>query len=76
MLLKEFIQVNGNTDIMIESAKDEDDLKNISVCVVTRIKKKIFDENSKKPFVKTYTFSNHDTNKFMILLQIVVYPNE
>ena len=49
---------------------------NISVCVVTRIKKKIFDENSKKPFVKTYTFSNHDTNKFMILLQIVVYPNE
>ena len=34
----------------------------------------MFDENLKKRFVNTYRFSNHDNNKFILLLQKGVYP--
>ena len=34
------------------------------------------DENLKKRFTNTYTFSNHDIDKFILLLQKSVYPYE
>ena len=43
---------------------------------VTRIFKKKFDENLKKIFFNTCNFSNHDINKFNLLLQKGVYPYE
>ena len=33
-----------------------------------------FDENFKERFFNTYKFSNHDNNKFILLLQKGVYP--
>ena len=35
---------------------------------------KKFDENLKKRQIYTYKFSNHDINKFVLLLQKGVYP--
>ena len=35
-----------------------------------------FDEDLKKRFANTYTFSNHDINKFILLLQEGDYPYE
>ena len=37
---------------------------------------KRFDENLKKIFANTYKFSNHDINKFILLLQRYGYLNE
>ena len=37
---------------------------------------KNFDEKLKNRFSNTYKFSNHDVNKFILLLQKVVYPYE
>ena len=36
--------------------------------------KKKFDENLKKRFFNTNNFSNHDKNKFILLLRKSVYP--
>ena len=38
--------------------------------------KKMFDENLKKRFFNIYKFSNHDINKFILLLRKIVYPYE
>ena len=38
--------------------------------------KKRFDEKLKKRFVNTYKFSNHDINKFILLLRKGIYPYE
>ena len=38
--------------------------------------KKKFGENLKKQFLNTYKFSNHDINKFILLLRKNVYPYE
>ena len=35
-----------------------------------------FDKKLKDQFFNTYTFSNHDTNKFILLLQKGAYPYE
>ena len=35
-----------------------------------------FDEKLKERFFNTYKFSNHDNNKFILLLQKGVYPYE
>ena len=40
------------------------------------VSKQKFDEKSKKPFLSTYKFSNHDNNKFISLLRKYVYPYE
>ena len=37
---------------------------------------KKFDENLKKQFFNTYKISNHDINKFILLLQKAVYSYE
>ena len=37
---------------------------------------KMFHEKLKKQFVNTYKFSNHDVNKFILLVQEVVYLYE
>ena len=37
---------------------------------------KRFDENLKKIFANTYKFSNHDINKFILLLQKYAYLND
>ena len=36
--------------------------------------KETFVENLKKRFFNTYKFSNHDINKFILLLQKAFYP--
>ena len=36
----------------------------------------MFDEKSQKRFAKTYNFSSHDINKFILSLQKGVYPYE
>ena len=46
---------------------------NKNACVVTAIIKKTFDENLKKRFFNICKFSNHDTNKFILLLRNDVY---
>ena len=35
-----------------------------------------FDKNLKEQFFNTYTFSNNDNNKFILLLRKGVYPYE
>ena len=35
---------------------------------------KMVDKNVKKRFLNVHKFSNHDTNKFILLLQKFVYP--
>ena len=35
-----------------------------------------FDEKLKERFFNTYTFSNHDNNKFILLLRKGIYPYE
>ena len=35
-----------------------------------------FDEKLNKWFFNTYKFSNHDKNKFILLLRVGVYPHE
>ena len=37
---------------------------------------KIFDKKLKEQFLNTYTYSNHDSNRFIILLQKGFYPFE
>ena len=43
--------------------------------MVTSYQRK-FDKNLKERFFNTYKFSNHDNNKFILLLQKGVYPYE
>ena len=45
------------------------------ICCNQNSQKK-FDENLKKQFFNTYKFSNHDINKFLLLLRKCVYPHE
>ena len=49
--------------------------QNTNVYVVTKIISK-FDEELKQQFFNTQKFSNHRNNKFILLLQNGVYPNE
>ena len=49
--------------------------QNTNVYVVTKIISK-FDEELKQQFFNTQKFSNHGNNKFILLLQNGVYPNE
>ena len=37
---------------------------------------RMFNEKLKERFVNTYKFSNHDNNKFILLLRNGVYPYE
>ena len=41
-----------------------------------QIFKQRFDEKLKEQFLKTYTFSNHDNNKFILSLPKGIYPYE
>ena len=43
---------------------------------VRKIFMRNFDENLKKRFFNTCKFSNHDINKFILLLRKGVYPHE
>ena len=36
----------------------------------------LYDEKLKEQFLNTYQYSNHDNNKFILLLQKAVYPYE
>ena len=53
----------------------EDDLKEYKCLFCYKNYQREFDENLKKRF-GTYKFPNHDTNKFILLLQKGVYPYE
>ena len=77
ILLKEFIKLNVNTDTMIKNLKlSEDDLIECKCLFCNKNYQQKFDEKLKERFFNTYKFSNHDNNKFILLLQKGAYPYE
>ena len=59
-----------------EYANFKDDLIRYKCLCWNKNYKRKFDENLKKQFFNTYEFSNHDNNKFILLLRKGVYPYE
>ena len=77
ILLKEFIKLNVNTDTMIKNLKlSEDDLIECKCLFCNKNYQQKFDEKLKERFFITHTFSNHDNNKFILLLEKGVYRHE
>ena len=63
-------------DCFLEYTNFKDDLTEcIYLCCNKNYQHK-FDEKLKKRFLNTYKYSNHDHNKFILLLQKGVYPYE
>ena len=82
LLLKEFIKLNVNTDTIIKYLKRVElyskiatDLKIIKK-ELSKDYQKNFDEKLKKRFFNTYKLSNHNINKFILLLRKSVYSYE
>ena len=91
IFLKEFIELNVNSDTMtkcetcgikykycncfLEYTNFKDDLTEYK-CLCCNKNQQKFDEKLKKRFLNTYKFSNHNNNKFILLLRKDVYPFE
>ena len=90
IFLKEFIKVNVNTDMMIKKSETcgikcnycdcfleqinfKDDLIECKCLCCNNNYQQKFDEKLKECFFNR-KFSNHDKNKFILLLQKSVYP--
>ena len=54
----------------------KDDLLECECLCCNKSYQEKFDENLKKRFFNTYKFSNHSSNKFLLLLQNGVFPYE
>ena len=54
----------------------EDDLIEYKCLICNKSRQKKLDEKFKKRFFNAYKFSNHDSNKLILLLQKGVYPYE
>ena len=67
---------NEYCDCFLEYTNLKDDLieYKYSFCKKNHLRK--FDENLRKRLFNTYKYSNHDINKFILLLQKGVYPCE
>ena len=54
----------------------KDDLIECKCLCCNKIYQQKFDEKLKERFFNTYKFSNHNSNKFILLLRKSVYPYE
>ena len=54
----------------------KDDLIKYKCLLCSKNCQRNFDEKLKERFFNTYKFSNHNNNKFILLLQKVFYPYE
>ena len=63
-------------DFFLKYPNVKDDLIEYKCLSCNKNYQKTFDGNLKKQFVNTYKFSNHDINRFILLLPKVVYPYE
>ena len=63
-------------DCFLEYPHFNDDLTEYKCLHCNKNHQNIFHEKLKEQFFNAYTFSNHDINKFILLLQITVYPYE
>ena len=61
---------------VIEYTNVKDDLIEYKCMFCNKSYQRKFDEKLNGWFLNTYKFSNHDSNKFTLLLQIGVYPYE
>ena len=64
-----------NCKCFLEYTNFKDDLTKYQ-CLCCNKNYQKFDENLKKRFLITYTFSSHDITEFILLLPKGVYPNE
>ena len=77
IFLKEFIKLNVNMDTMMKNLNlTEDDLIECKCLFCNKNYQQKFDEKLKERFFNTYTFSNHDNKKFILLLEKGVYRHE
>ena len=92
IFLKEFIELNVNTDMMIkcdtcrtkyqycdcflEHTHFKDDVIEYKCLGYKKSYQHKFDEKLRGRFFNTQKFSNHDNNKFILLLRKGVYPYE
>ena len=65
-----------NCECFLEYTNVKDNLIKYKCLYCNKNYQKKFDENLKKRFFIVYTFSNHDINKFILLLQKDVCPYE
>ena len=65
-----------NCDSLLEHKNFKKDLKEQKSLCCNNDYQQSFDEQVKKGFFNLYTFSTHDKNKFLLMLQNGVYPNE
>ena len=63
-------------DCFLEYANFKDDLIECKSLCWNKSYQQKFDEKLKEWFLNTYKFSNHNNNKFILLLQKGVYPHE
>ena len=61
-------------DCFLEYTKFKDDLIEYKYLCCNKNCQNKFAKKLKERFVNTYTFSNHDNNKFILLLQKGIYP--
>ena len=61
-------------DCFLEYTIFKDDLIEYKCLSCNKSYQRKFDEKLKERFFNTYKFSNHDNNKFILLLQKGVYP--
>ena len=63
-------------DCFFEHTSFKDDLIEYKCLICNKNCQIKFDEKSKERFFNTYKFSNHNNNKFLLLLPKSVYPYE
>ena len=63
-------------DCFLEYTNFKDDLTEYKCLCCNKIYQRKFHEKLKERFFNTYKFSNHDNNKFILLLRKGVYPYE
>ena len=63
-------------DCFLEYTNFKDDLIEYKCLCCNKNYQQKFDEKLKERFFNTYKFSNHDNNKFILLLRKGVYPYE
>ena len=65
-----------NCDCFLEYTNFKDNLIEYKCLCCNKNYQQKFDEKLKERFFNTYNFSNHDINKFILLLRKGVYPYE
>ena len=89
IFLKEFLELNVNLDTVIKNVKHaefcdcfleyinfKDDLIEYKCLCCNKNCQHKFDQKLNEQFFNTYKFSNHNNNKFILLLRNGVYPYE